>query len=126
MVERIRMARKARNMLQKQLAKELGLTRTHYNQIEGGNVALSERNIKDICRILGINEEWLRTGEGEMDCIPQDEIGFIMDEMAVEKDTEFGKLIASAMHTYHTAPQEVKDNLDEWLRKTIDDYNKKV
>ncbi len=45
-----------------------------------GSVApTSERTISDICREFGVNESWLRTGEGEMFAAPTAASDKIMD-----------------------------------------------
>ena len=60
----------------KRIIEELGLkkvdfaNRLHISQpfaseLCSGAIAPSDRTIKDICREFGVNEEWLRTGEGE-------------------------------------------------------------
>ena len=66
MNRRIAMARKERNVKQDDLAKQCGLTKNFISLIENGKREPSDRTINDICRILNVNEEWLRTGEGEM------------------------------------------------------------
>ena len=57
--------------------KELGMTKTafgqqlhlsqpHISRITSGDVLPSERTILDICSKFGVDETWLRTGQGEM------------------------------------------------------------
>ena len=36
------------------------------NNVENGRAAVSDIMIASICRTYGVNERWLRTGEGEM------------------------------------------------------------
>ena len=36
------------------------------SKIETGQVSVNETNIKLICKTYNVNEEWLRTGKGEM------------------------------------------------------------
>lgn len=66
MHERITAARKARGCTQAQLAEAIGLSRNYVWMIENGDRTPPDRTIADICRVLGVNENWLRTGEGEM------------------------------------------------------------
>lgn len=66
MNERIKAARKARKMTQKQLAEAIGLTQNYIAMIETGRREPSERTISDICQVCGVDEIWLRTGTGEM------------------------------------------------------------
>jgi transcriptional regulator with XRE-family HTH domain len=65
-LDRIRLIRKEIRVNQGEFAKRLGLTQTAMSMIELGRVALTDKNIKLICATFGINEDWLRTGKGEM------------------------------------------------------------
>jgi len=44
----------------------MGLTQTHLSMIELEKSTLTEKNIKLICATFAVNEDWLRTGKGEM------------------------------------------------------------
>ena len=66
MVQRIIEVRKAQNLNQRQFAEKLGLSRSFINQVETGKKNVSDRTITDICRCFHVNEEWLRTGVGQM------------------------------------------------------------
>ena len=69
---RIAEVRKAVNLAQEKFAAQLGLSRNFLWMIEKGDRVPSDRTIADICREFNVNENWLRTGEGEM-FNPQDE-----------------------------------------------------
>lgn len=69
---RIAEVRKAVNLTQEKFAAQLGLSRNFLWMIEKGDRVPSDRTIADICREFNVNENWLRTGEGEM-FNPQDE-----------------------------------------------------
>ncbi len=64
--KRLKQLRKALKMNQTNFAKQLGLTQTAYSMIENGVNPLSDRHIKVICSAYNVNEDWLRTGDGEM------------------------------------------------------------
>ena len=66
MHERISEVRKAKKISQNKFAEELNLSRNFISLIETGAREPSERTIKDICLKFEVNEQWLRTGEGEM------------------------------------------------------------
>lgn len=66
MVNRIIELRKINNLSQEKFAEKLNLSRNFINQVETGKKNFSDRTILDICREFNVNEEWLRTGEGEM------------------------------------------------------------
>ena len=59
------------------------------NNVENGRAAVSDIMIASICRTYGVNERWLRTGEGEMFVqISRDEevMAFVGDVMRGEED----------------------------------------
>jgi transcriptional regulator with XRE-family HTH domain len=58
--------RKELGMSQAAFAEKLGLSQNFIWQVEKGQREPSDRTISDICRVYGVNEVWLRTGEGEM------------------------------------------------------------
>lgn len=66
MTKRLKQIRKTLKMNQTNFAKQLGITQTAYSMIESGINPLSDRYIKVICSTFNINENWLRTGEGDM------------------------------------------------------------
>jgi len=63
---RIKEAREALELSQNDFAERLGLQRNSISLIENGKRNASSRTLNDICREFGINESWLRTGDGEM------------------------------------------------------------
>jgi transcriptional regulator with XRE-family HTH domain len=64
--ERIVFLRKKFGLTQMEFAEKLGISRSAISLIEIGKNPLTEQNIKTISLIFGINEEWLRSGIGEM------------------------------------------------------------
>lgn len=59
------------------------------NNVENGRAAVSDIMIASICRTYGVDEHWLRTGEGEMFVqISRDEevMAFVGDVMRGEED----------------------------------------
>lgn len=73
---RIRIIRSQLNLSQADFAAPLGVDRGHISGIETGSRYPSEPLMKLICFVYGVNEAWLKTGEGEM---------FVPPEEALEK-----------------------------------------
>ncbi len=65
MNERIKKLRKALDLTQKEFAERIGMKRNSIALIENGRNT-SEQTIFAICREFNVNEEWLKTGAGEM------------------------------------------------------------
>jgi transcriptional regulator with XRE-family HTH domain len=65
-LNRIRLIRKTLGLNQGEFARQIGLTQTALSMIELDKVALTDKNIKLICATFAVDEDWLRTGKGEM------------------------------------------------------------
>jgi transcriptional regulator with XRE-family HTH domain len=66
MTDRVRVIRKELGINQGEFARQIGLTQAALSGIELGKSNLTEQSIKLICVTFNVNEQWLRTGEGEM------------------------------------------------------------
>lgn len=78
--DRVKELRKVLGMTQEKFADRIGLKRNSVAQIELGRET-SDQTIFAICREFRVNEEWLRTGAGEM-FVPSP--ASIVDELAEE------------------------------------------
>lgn len=114
MHERIAAARKARRWTQAQLAEAIGLSRNYVWMIENGDRTPPDRTIADICRVLGVNENWLRTGEGEMlrQLSEDEELELILDQIHMSTDPT----IRAITRAYWRLP----DNAKAAVRKMVD------
>jgi len=99
--DRIKQVRKALNLTQTDFANRLNLTRNFIFLVEKGERQPSDRTISDICREFNVNEDWLRTGEGEP---------FIPDDMLYF--TKIGRL-AKQNHPIKRILLEVIDTLTD-------------
>lgn len=66
MNERLKSIRKSLSMTQKDFGAELGVSRDTYASYESGRVIPNNTFIQLMCSKFNVNEEWLRTGDGEM------------------------------------------------------------
>ena len=64
--DRFKELRKKLNVTQQEFADKLKISRNFVAQIEMGSKVPSDRTIDDVCREFNVNEEWLRTGNGDM------------------------------------------------------------
>lgn len=64
--ERVRKIRKEKELTLEKFGEKVGVTKQTVSRIENGVNSLTEQMLLSICREFGVNEEWLRTGEGEM------------------------------------------------------------
>ena len=108
MNERLKELRKSLKMNQAEFAKALGVGQSSLAMIETNRRPLTNKNIKLICAEFDVNEEWLRTGEGEMFVIRSDE-----EELAaffgdiLNDGSSFKKRFISALAALDTEDWEV-------------------
>ena len=66
MNDRIHAVRASVGLTMAEFARRIGMTTSSISLFESGKATPSDRTILAICREFGVNEQWLRTGEGEM------------------------------------------------------------
>lgn len=66
MDKRIKELRKALNLTQNELGSRIGMTPNTITNYETGRRVPSNQVIFSICREFNVNEDWLRTGNGDM------------------------------------------------------------
>lgn len=66
MKDRIRKVRKALDLTQRGFAERIGMKSNTIATYEMGRATPSDAAINNICKEFDVNENWLRTGEGEM------------------------------------------------------------
>lgn len=107
-------------MPQDTFAKKVGLTKNYISLVETGNRSLADRTVKDICRIFGVNEEWLRNGTGEMfvQKSKDEQIAEMLADIQKEGDASFKHRLISAL---------TRLNESDWdtLEKLIDEIASK-
>ena len=107
MGERVKELRKALGLSGEKFGEKIGVTRSAISDIERGRNGLSDSNILAICREFNVNEEWLRTGMGEMfkDMSLDEEIISFIGEIQWDTSNTFKKRFISAIS---------KLNEEEW------------
>lgn len=119
MQDRIKLLRKELNLTQEKFGERLGMKKNSISQIENGVNSLTEQLLVSICREYGVNENWLRTGEGKMFVSlnrTQQIAQFTADLFKGEKDSFKERLLLAL----------AKLNEDEWkvLEKIATDLTK--
>lgn len=117
MNERIRALIKALKIKQAEFAQRLGVSRPFVSELCSGAKNPSDRTISDICREFGVNEHWLRTGEGEMfsRLSREEEIAKFMTTVIRDPDSEFQRRFLETMAKLEPAQwklmEQMLDNL---------------
>lgn len=65
MNERIKQIRRELGLTQTEFAERIGLKQNSIALIESGKRNISDQAVLSICREYGVNEKWLRTGDGD-------------------------------------------------------------
>ena len=99
MNERIRDIRKALGLTLERFGEALGVGKTTISKLENGERNLTERMFKDICREFDVNEEWLRTGEGEMfkELSGSEKIAVFLADVLKDEEPSFRKQLIEAL-----------------------------
>ena len=122
MIERIYLLRKTLSLSQENFGKRIGLTKHSISAYENGDRQPTERVISDICREFNVNEEWLRTGEGDMLIETDDSI---FSELMTEY--KLSPLEQTLVKTFLTLSPEERDNALVYVKKliatVIENYN---
>lgn len=66
MKDRLKKIRKTLDLTMEKFGEKVGMKKNTISQLESGKNNITESLIKLICLEFNINEEWLRTGKGEM------------------------------------------------------------
>lgn len=107
MKARIKELRKILGLTQLDFANKINVKRPTIAAYELGNIEIPERAIADIIRVYGVNEQWLRTGEGEMFPVPANSSG-----------DEFAKYAEQLMASNDEVDQWTKEIIVRWCKLT--------
>ena len=94
MNERLKKLRKTLDLTQQEFADRLQIKRNTVATYEAGKSNPSDAAVSLICREFNVNEDWLRTGEGEM---------FIQ----MTRDEEIAAFVAKALRTEEDSFKEI-------------------
>ena len=109
--ERLKLIRKESGLNQTEFGARINLSQTTIGLYESNNRAITDRALSQICSAFNINEEWLKTGEGEMRRATSPL--FLRDSSLDATDRE---IIESYIRMTPTQRQFIKD----WIRRIAD------
>lgn len=113
MNERLKELRTTLGITLEEFGKRIGITRSAVGHLEKGSRNLTEQTLKSICREFGVNEEWLRTGEGEM-FVPltrSEAIAEFAGSLMKEEDASFKKRLIEALAKLNEQEWEVLEGI---------------
>jgi len=113
--ERIKEVRKINKLTLEKFGERIGMKKSSVSQLENGINAVTEQTLKSICREFNVNEEWLRTGNGEMflQLSKDDETAHIVQNMLGSNAGSFYNIILEIAKSYKKLSPNSQKALDE-------------
>lgn len=127
MNDRIRQLRKYFDLTQQEFADRIGVKRNTIATYETGRNEPIDAVVSLICREFGVNEEWLRKGNGEMFRKPSDEIGYYVEDLLEYEGhgNPFYDLIIEMMKEYGELDDMSKTVIRDFFGTVLDGVKKK-
>lgn len=122
MKNRIRALRKQLGLNQTDFGERIGIKQTTVAGYETGAKNPRDAVILSICKEFNVNEEWLRTGKGDMfQHLPEeDETAAFVSELLFDNDNELYTLIKEIMRTYAQLDEKSKEVLKQFSKMLLD------
>ena len=128
MHERIKELRKYLGLTQAEFGEKIAMRQTGVAWLESGDRKITDRVITTICAVFGVDEIWLRTGEGEMFQTPtRDEqiTDFVGKTLFGGCDNDFAKQLLSILAALDDNGWKTLKSAAEVLKKAEDDAKNK-
>lgn len=125
--QRVRMLRKELDLTLEKFAKPLGVGKTAISNIENESRNLTDQMIISICREYNVNEEWLRSGEGEpfKKLSKEEEIAsYVEDLLSDGTENSLYEIILEIMRTYSELTPKSQEVLRDFSRRLLDNMKK--
>ena len=126
MNERIRLLRKELGLNQSDFGNKIGVKQGTVAGYESGGRTPLDAVVSSICREFDVNEEWLRTGEGEMfeQMTEQQKLLKYTGMLLKDKDSAIVNAIQSFIVTYEQLDDTSKATLEKIAQQFIDNLKK--
>ena len=126
MNERIRLLRKELGLNQSDFGNKIGVKQGTVAGYESGARTPLDAVVSYICREFDVNEEWLRTGEGEMfeQMTEQQKLLKYTGMLLKDKDSAIVNAIQSFIVTYEQLDDTSKATLEKIAQQFIDNLKK--
>lgn len=126
MNERIRLLRKELGLNQSDFGNKIGVKQGTVSCYESGARTPLDAVVSSICREFDVNEEWLRTGEGEMfeQMTEQQKLLKYTGMLLKDKDSAIVNAIQSFIVTYEQLDDTSKATLEKIAQQFIDNLKK--
>ncbi len=123
MKDRIKLLRKELELTQEKFSERLGIKRNTIAKYETGINEPTNAVISLICREFNVNEQWLRTGEGEMFRVlpEEDELSIYIEDLLMGTEDSVHKAIKAFLLAYgrmnDPSKKVMNELIDNWLEE---------
>ncbi|MBQ6398221.1 MAG: helix-turn-helix transcriptional regulator [Oscillospiraceae bacterium] len=99
MNERIKQIREEAKLTQAAFGEKIGISQNYVWMIETGQRTPGDRTIRDICREFGVNETWLRTGDGDpaVSKTREQELAGLFRSLMADRPESFRSMLVSTL-----------------------------
>lgn len=126
--ERVKKLRKHLSLTLEKFGDRLGVQKSAISKIERGDCGVTEQMTKAICREFNVDENWLRTGVGNMfrELPEEDETAAIVSDLLEEgRENPFFEIILEIMNTYRELSPKSQEVLRDASTKLLDNLQKR-
>lgn len=113
MNERIKELRKYLDLTLEEFGARIGMTKSNVSLIEHGRNTPREQTIALICQVYGVNETWLRTGEGEMFSRRPSRVDSLLREFPMSE------LCAKMLYAFDALPPHQQEAVLEYFNRLL-------
>lgn len=117
--ERLRNIRKTLNLTLEKFGEKLGVGKTAISKLEKGENSITDQMMLSICREYNVNENWLRTGEGDMfiKMTRNDELSQFVGQLMATEDDSFKKRLVSALAALDENGRDILEQFLDSIQK---------
>lgn len=125
MKDRIKSLRKDLGLTQEKFAERLNIKRNTIANYEIGRNEPIDAVVSLICREFNVNEDWLRTGQGDMYDIPLDDTAIAASNILENEDVPFYDTIKRIIQIYEKLDSDAQDIINKEIENFLENTKKK-
>ena len=125
MKDRIKTLRKDLGLTQEKFAERLNIKRNTLANYEIGRNEPIDAVVSLICREFNVNENWLRTGQGDMYDIPLDDTAIAASNILENEDVPFYDTIKRIIQIYEKLDSDAQDIINKEIEDFLENAKKK-
>lgn len=125
MKDRIKALRKDQGLTQEKFAERLNIKRNTVATYEIGRNEPIDAVVSLICREFNVNENWLRTGQGDMYDTPMDDTALAASSILENEDVPFYDSIKRIIKIYEKLDSDAQNIINKEIENFLTEGKKK-